>query len=147
ELDADKIAASVVNLLTNAIKFTPDGGRVTLSAHPTSHDEVEIAIADSGIGLEPRAVNRLFQPFFTQFDSSLHSSGDFGFNNRGLALGLGIAREFVGLRGGGASAEGVLGGGTPVTIPLPRHAVRPLDHDPEPCTNEVLTIPQPGGRE
>jgi signal transduction histidine kinase len=154
ELDADKIAAGVVNLLTNAIKFTPDGGRITLSARPSGHDEVEIAVADSGIGLEPRAVNRLFQPFFTQFDSSLHSSGDFGFNKRGLGLGLSIVKQFVELHGGRVAAESVLGAGTTVTVTLPRHAAPapgtgpgPIDHDPESCADEVLTLPRPGGRE
>src|SRR5262249_36749841 len=147
ELDADKIAASVVNLLTNAIKFTPDGGRVTLSAHPTSHDEVEIAIADSGIGLEPRAVNRLFQPFFTQFDSSLHSSGDFGFNKRGLGLGLSIVKQFVELHGGRVRAESTLGEGTTVTISLPRRSRLGSGRAREPAAGEALTMPEPGGRQ
>ena len=57
EIDADKIAAAVVNLLTNAIKFTPDGGEIGLSAPRSSaDDEAEIAVADCGIGLEPRAL-------------------------------------------------------------------------------------------
>jgi signal transduction histidine kinase len=147
ELDADKIAASVINLLTNAIKFTPDGGNISLSAQLTASDEAEIRIADRGIGLEPRAVNRLFQPFFTQFDSSLHSSGDFGFNKRGLGLGLSIVKQFVELHGGRVQAESILGKGTSVTIYLPRRASLPMDQDSEPSVNEALKIPKHGGRE
>jgi len=147
ELDADKIAASVVNLLTNAIKFTPDGGDISLAAHLTAPDEVEVRIADRGIGLEPRAVNRLFQPFFTQFDSSLHSSGDFGFNKRGLGLGLSIVKQFVELHGGRVHAESTLGEGTMVTIVLPRRAPLASGNGTEPSADEVLTIPKPGGRE
>jgi signal transduction histidine kinase len=147
ELDADKIAASVVNLLTNAIKFTPDGGRVTLSARLTVPDEVEITVSDRGIGLEPRAVNRLFQPFFTQFDSSLHSSGDFGFNKRGLGLGLSIVKQFVELHGGRVHAESVLGEGTTMTIFLPRRAPSLAGHNSEPSGDEALTIPEPGSRQ
>ena len=147
EIDADKIAASVVNLLTNAIKFTPDGREITLSARLTGADEAEIAVTDHGIGLEPRALNRLFQPFFTQFDSSLHSSGDVGFNKRGLGLGLSIVKQFIELHGGRVAAESVLGEGTTVTISLPRHNPLAANQDPEPAADEALTIPNPGGRQ
>lgn len=151
ELDADKIAASVVNLLTNAIKFTPDGGDVGLVARRSSSDGdgVEIRVSDNGIGMEPRALNRLFQPFFTQFDSSLHSSGDFGFNKRGLGLGMSIVKQFVELHGGRVEAESTLGKGTVVTIHLPRHAPLDANHDAEPSADagEALTIPEPGVRE
>jgi signal transduction histidine kinase len=144
EVDADKISACVVNLLTNAIKFTPDGGEITLGARLSGPDEAEIRIVDRGIGLEPRALNRLFQPFFTQFDSSLHSSGDFGFNKRGLGLGLSIVKQFVELHGGRVRAESVLGEGTTVTVVLPRLAALDSDRDPGPVPDEALTIPKPG---
>jgi signal transduction histidine kinase len=147
EVDADKIAASVVNLLTNAIKFTPDGGDITLGAQLIAPDDVEIRIADTGIGLEPRAVNRLFQPFFTQFDSSLHSSGDFGFNKRGLGLGMSIVKQFVELHEGRVQAESVLGKGTTVTVFLPRRASVEIKHDSEPSADEALTVPKPGARD
>jgi signal transduction histidine kinase len=122
DIDADKIDASVLNLVTNAIKFTPDGKEITLSARVSAPDQAEIRVTDTGIGLDPRSLNQLFQPFFTQFDSSRHSSGDFGFNKRGLGLGLSIVRQFVDLHGGSVSAESELGLGTRVTIRLPRHA-------------------------
>jgi signal transduction histidine kinase len=133
-VDADKISAAVVNLLTNAIKFTPDGGSIALKAEMVTPEEAEIAIADSGIGLEPRALAYLFQPFFTQFDSSRHSSGDFGFNKRGLGLGLSIVKQFVELHGGRVSAASVVDRGTTVTIRLPRR--RPIHAEPEPAARE-----------
>ena len=68
EIDADKISAVLVNLLTNAIKFTPDQGRIELSAELDDGDEARICVADRGVGLEPQALKHLFQPFFTQFD-------------------------------------------------------------------------------
>jgi signal transduction histidine kinase len=120
ELDADKIGAVLVNLLTNAIKFTPDGGQIWLSARPTATGEAEIVVEDRGIGLEPRALEHLFQPFFTQFDPSRHSSGDFGFCKRGLGLGLSIAKQFVEMHGGQIFAECVEAGGTRITTILPR---------------------------
>lgn len=120
EVDTVKIGDAVLNLLTNAIKFTPDGGRVALSARLTGANEAEVVVQDSGIGVEPRALRQMFQPFFTEFDPSRHSSGDFGFQKRGLGLGLSIVRQFVELHGGGVSAESTPGEGTRMTIRLPR---------------------------
>jgi len=131
EVDPDKICDVVVNLLTNAIKFTPDGGDIALHARLAAPDEAEIQIVDQGIGVEPRALNRLFQPFFTQFDPSHHSSGDFGFNKRGLGLGLSIVKQFVELHGGRVSAESTVGAGTRVTIMLPRSAPPARSREPE----------------
>ncbi len=121
ELDPAKIGDAVLNLLTNAIKFTPDGGDVALSARLASADVAEVVVADRGIGVEPRALRRMFQPFFTEFDPSRHSSGDFGFQKRGLGLGLSIVRQFVELHGGSVSAESTLGEGTRISLRLPRH--------------------------
>ncbi len=90
-------------------------------------DEAEIVVEDRGIGLEPRAIEHLFQPFFTQFDPSRHSSGDFGFCKRGLGLGLCIAKQFVEMHGGRIFAESVDEGGTRVTAILPRGPRVPED--------------------
>jgi signal transduction histidine kinase len=120
EIDPPKIRDAVLNLLTNALKFTPDGGRIGLLARPNESGGAEIVVYDHGIGLEPRSVRRLFEPFFTEFDPSRHSSGDFGFEKRGLGLGLSIVRQFIELHGGRISAESEVGRGTRVTIDLPR---------------------------
>jgi signal transduction histidine kinase len=127
EIDADKISAVLINLLTNAIKFTPDRGEIELSAHLSDDDEAVIDVLDRGVGLEPQALKHLFQPFFTQFDPSRHSSGDFGFNKRGLGLGLSIAKQFVDMHGGQIAAESIPEKGTRITIHLPRRASSPTD--------------------
>ena len=134
EIDADKISAVLVNLLTNAIKFTPDQGRIELAAELAEDDEARIQVEDRGVGLEPQALKHLFQPFFTQFDPSRHSSGDFGFNKRGLGLGLSIAKQFVEMHGGRIAAESIEGGGTRITVHLPRRASPPGDEPPGPST-------------
>ncbi len=121
DVDAAKIGDAVLNLLTNAIKFTPDGGEIALRCRLTAADEAEVVVADRGIGLEPRALRQMFQPFFTEFDPSRHSSGDFGFQKRGLGLGLSIVRQFVELHGGHVSAESTQGEGTRIALRLPRH--------------------------
>jgi len=135
EIDADKISAVLVNLLTNAIKFTPDQGRIGLAAELAEQDEARIRVEDRGVGIEPQALKHLFQPFFTQFDPSRHSSGDFGFNKRGLGLGLSIAKQFVEMHGGRIAAESLEGGGTRITIHLPRRAGSPSEEPPGPSNS------------
>src|SRR5262249_42778478 len=129
ELDGEKIGAVLINLLTNAIKFTPDGGEIWLNARLTATGEAEVVVEDRGIGLEPRALGHLFQPFFTQFDPSRHSSGDFGFCKRGLGRGLSTAKKLRARRGGRILAECVEGGGTGIPAILPR-GPRVLQDDP-----------------
>src|SRR3974390_3102321 len=83
----------------------------------------------------PHALKPLSQPFFTQFDPSRHSSGDFGFCKRGLGLGLSITKQFVEMHGGRIFAESVETEGTRVTVDLPRgpRAVQqPKDRPVEP---------------
>jgi signal transduction histidine kinase len=141
EIDADKVDAAVVNLLTNAIKFTPDGNEITLSARLAGDDEAEIQVVDTGIGLDARSVEHLFQPFFTQFDASRHSSGEFGFNKRGLGVGLSIVKQFIELHGGRIEAESTPGIGTRVTINLPRRdrTQPPSGHDPSASESSAVS--------
>ena len=145
EIDPDKITAVFVNLMTNAIKFTPDCGRITLRARlDDDRDQAVVEIEDRGVGLEADALEHLFQPFFTQFDPSLHSSGDFGFQKRGLGLGLSIAKQFVEMHGGAIMAESLDGGGTRLTVRLPRieapaadPTAPPSDGDRRPSPNRA----------
>jgi signal transduction histidine kinase len=124
EVDADKIHAVLVNLLTNAIKFTPDGGRIELSVQLSDNDPdwVEIRVEDRGVGIDIETLPHLFQPFVTQVDPSCHSSGDFGFNKRGLGLGLSIAKQFVDMHDGRIGVETIEEGGTRLIVSLPRTA-------------------------
>jgi signal transduction histidine kinase len=144
ELDAEKISAVLVNLMTNAIKFTPDGGRIELAARTASPDEVELIVEDHGVGLEPGALQHLFQPFFTQFDPSRHSSGDFGFCKRGLGLGLSIAKQFVDMHGGRISAESVETRGTRMTVRLPCRSRLDCQAHVEPAQSQGLASPHAG---
>jgi signal transduction histidine kinase len=118
-VDPDKIRDSVAHLLLNAIKFTPDGGTIRLSAHRQATGAVEIVISDTGVGIEPASLSRIFDPFFTRFDVSRHSSGVFEFERRGLGLGLSLVKAFVEMHGGTVRAESELGRGSTFTILLP----------------------------
>jgi signal transduction histidine kinase len=117
-VDAEKIHDSLVQLLVNAVKFTPDEGTITLSTRRTDAAAV-ITVQDSGTGIEPECLPHVFDPFFTRFDVSRHCSGTFEFNRRGLGLGLAVAKAFVEMHGGRLGIESVVGRGTTVTITLP----------------------------
>jgi signal transduction histidine kinase len=119
-IDAEKIRDAITHVLTNAIKFTPDGGDIRFAADLIEPDLARIEVADRGIGLDARSTARLFQPFFTEFDPSHHSSGDFGFNKRGLGLGLSVSKKFIELHGGRIEAESREGEGTRIRVDLPR---------------------------
>jgi signal transduction histidine kinase/CheY-like chemotaxis protein len=118
EADEDRIAQVVTNLLTNAARYTPPGGRVTVTV-AKSGDEAVLAVEDTGIGLDPEHVDRVFD-MFTQIG---------GPGSGGLGIGLAIVRGIVELHGGRAEvrSEG-LGRGCEfrVSLPLataPAHAV------------------------
>ncbi len=117
-VDAAKIGDSLNQLLLNAIKFTPDGGTVTLSARRTDAG-VRIEVTDTGAGIDDASVEHVFQPFFTGFDSDHHSSGQFDFNARGLGLGLSVVRAFVEMHGGSVSFETRRGKGSTFAVDLP----------------------------
>lgn len=121
-LEEGKIHDSIVQLLINAIKFTPDGGTIKLNAQRTADNGVEIRISDSGLGIDPQCLPRIFDPFFTRFDVSRHSSGTFEFDRRGLGLGLSVVKGFVEMHGGKVKVDSELRQGTVFTLWLPATA-------------------------
>jgi signal transduction histidine kinase len=121
-VEPDKIRDSVFQLLINAVKFTPDGGTVRLSARRLPDGGAEIQVTDTGVGMDAASLERVFDPFFTRFDVSKHSSGVFEFERRGLGLGLTVAKAFVEMHGGKVTARSKVNEGTTFTISLPRAA-------------------------
>jgi signal transduction histidine kinase/CheY-like chemotaxis protein len=101
------------NLLQNAVKFTPDGGRIETRTWNDPAGAIQISIADTGMGIEPEALPRLFDAF-EQAEASVHRR--FG----GLGLGLAVCKSLVELHGGSieAKSEGK-GRGTVFTVTLP----------------------------
>ena len=132
DVEAMKIRDSLNHLLLNAVKFTPDGGRITVSAGrmaPPSPDALLIRVSDTGAGIEPAAVGKLFEPFFTGYDVSHHSSGHFEHGRRGLGLGLSVVKAFVEMHGGTVRVDTEVGHGTTFTITLPASAPSPAGAD------------------
>ena len=120
--DAAKVRDGVNHLLLNAVKFTPDGGRIGLTARRAEHQGaagVEIDVSDTGAGIDPQCQSRLFEPFFTGFDVSHHSSGTFEHGKKGIGLGLSIVRAFVDLHGGTIRVNSEVGRGSRFTLWLP----------------------------
>ncbi len=109
--DKEKLDIVVSNLVSNAVKFTPAGGRVTL-ATKNRGAQVEVAVSDTGIGIKQEDFHRIFERF-VQVDGS--SSREFS----GTGLGLSLAKEFVELHGGQIHVESELGRGTRFWFELP----------------------------
>lgn len=103
--DFKRMVQAVSNLLGNAVKYTPDGGCIGVSATllPTEENDdnyVEVVIADTGIGIDPKYQELIFEKFFRIGDPQLHSTGVTKFKGAGPGLGLPIARGVVEAHGG-----------------------------------------------
>ena len=101
--DPDLLLKVFNNIIMNAIKFTPDGGSITISGRYLNGSEppqVEVAIHDTGIGIEPVLQKLIFEKFNQTGDVLLHSSGKTKFKGGGPGLGLAIARGIVEAHGG-----------------------------------------------
>ena len=125
EIDAEKISDILTNLLINAIKFTPDGDAIGLSAGPHGENAVRLIVRDRGVGVSEHDRPHLFEPFFTGGDPTHHSSGDFQFLKRGMGLGLSLVKAFVTLHGGSVTAYPDPERGTLFEVVLPRRPPAP----------------------
>ena len=96
--DGDKLEQVMSNLIGNALKFTPARGTVMVTTRNESDDTLVVEVSDTGIGISPEALERIFAPF-EQADPSIHPR--FG----GLGLGLSIAHTFTEAQGGSLKAE------------------------------------------
>ncbi|MBK9925702.1 MAG: HAMP domain-containing protein [Anaerolineales bacterium] len=110
--DGDRLSQVFTNLVDNALKFTPAGGQVTLSAKKVGA-EMELSVADTGLGVPNEALSRLFDRFY-QVDPSRA-----GGMAHGAGLGLAIVKEIVEAHGGKIGVRSQVGLGTTFTIHLP----------------------------
>jgi len=118
-VDPSKMTQVLVNLLTNAIKFTPDAGTVAMTAELASEGELVLRVRDSGCGIADDEIARIVQPFGQAEDHLVRQT-------EGIGLGLPIARALVRLHGGELHIESALGAGTAVSIRLPAGRLQPL---------------------
>ena len=123
--DADRLKQILINLLTNAVKFTPSGGRIRVSCDapappPREAPMVRVRVGDSGRGIPAGALQAIFEPF-VQIDR--HLTAD---SQQGVGLGLAISRDLARAMGGDLTVESTVGEGSVFTLALPRaDVVRP----------------------
>ena len=123
--DADRLKQILINLLTNAVKFTPSGGRIRVSCDapappPGEAPMVRVRVGDSGRGIPAGALQAIFEPF-VQIDR--HLTAD---SQQGVGLGLAISRDLARAMGGDLTVESTVGEGSVFTLALPRaDVVRP----------------------
>ncbi|MER3478353.1 MAG: hypothetical protein C4287_20160, partial [Leptolyngbya sp. ERB_1_2] len=111
--DFNRLQQIVVNLLTNAIKFTPNGGRVEVALTTLTNENAQIRVSDTGAGIEPEFLPYVFERF-------RQANGDNTRRQGGLGLGLSIVRHLVELHGGIVTVESPgVGKGTTFTVKLP----------------------------
>jgi signal transduction histidine kinase len=118
DLRADRRALKqiLLNLLTNAVKFTPADGHISITTERTSNGGIALIVADTGIGIDPAALSTLCEPF-TQADASI--SRRFG----GTGLGLAISSRLAALHGGALTIESTPERGTTVRVAFPAERV------------------------
>jgi two-component system, NtrC family, sensor histidine kinase HydH len=110
-LDEEQIYQVLLNMVLNAIQAMPDGGTLTLSTRQTQGGEIELEVADTGMGIAPDKLEQIFKPFFTD-------------KHRGSGLGLAIAKNIIDKHQGRIMVSSVEGHGSRFTIIFPSSAAR-----------------------
>lgn len=111
--DPTRLRQILINLLHNAVKFTPPGGEVEVSATPDpTRSVVVVRVSDTGIGIPADQLSAIFEPFH-QIDSALSRA------HEGTGLGLALVKRLVDLHGGRISVASTEGRGTVFTVELP----------------------------
>lgn len=130
EADMQRLGQAIRNMVLNAVKFTPDGGRIEITGSLTANaqtgqDEVHLVIRDTGIGIDPKNHEVIFEKFYRTGDPGLHSTGTTKFMGAGPGLGLTIAHGVITGHGGriwveseGYDPENLPGSTFNVVLPL-----------------------------
>lgn len=129
-IDVEKIERVFFNLLSNAFKYTPDNGSITVS-YESDGDNLTFRVADTGEGISARDLGNIFDRFY-QVDR---------INPKGSGIGLSLAKAFVELHGGSISVESTLNVGTEFTVKLPvRHVSETVAEDDRTIVREDAAI-------
>lgn len=105
QADRQRLVQVLLNLVRNAVTYTPDGGIVSIGLKRADACHLQLSVSDTGIGIDPEELDRIFDRFYRSDASRTRASGGFG-------LGLSIVRDFVTAMGGTVSAESVPGEGS-----------------------------------
>lgn len=115
-VDRRRLSQILINLLTNSIKFTPKGGKITISCARDVSGSINLSVADTGIGIPQSDVAHIFEPFVQSREHSTKT-------HEGTGLGLSLVRALTQLQGGTVILESEVGKGTVVTVTLPSERV------------------------
>jgi len=138
--DVGKLQQILYNLLSNAIKFTPEGGRVELQALPHERDQMDLIVADTGIGIPLDDQARIFEKF-RQGRSVPGSEQALTREYEGTGLGLSIVKELAKLLGGEVLLESEFGKGSTFTVRLPLRLQARLDvADDDPFRRQTMEL-------
>lgn len=134
QADPRRLKQILLNLLVNAVKFTPEGGAVGLDveADPDDYEIIQFSVWDTGVGISPEQLASLFRPF-VQVDSSLSRQYE------GTGLGLALVMHLTELHGGSVAVESEVGVGSRFTISLPRQ-LRGRGAVSEPAPNDYAGV-------
>jgi signal transduction histidine kinase len=121
-MDQGGIRQVLVNLLLNAIRFTPDSGTIVVRARE-SGNEIRVEVTDTGIGIPKEKLDTIFESFYEIQDTDKHSSGSIEFRSGGMGLGLTIAKRIVEAHGGKIWAESKEGKSSNFIFTLPKKRV------------------------
>jgi len=134
--DPARLHELFANLLDNAVKYTPTGGRVAI-ALSVGGEEARVAISDTGIGIAPDQQERIFERFYRVEGSRSRETG-------GAGLGLSIARWIASAHGGRIEVQSALGAGSTFTVVLPLAAATDTQAATEPAVREAAEAANPG---
>jgi two-component system sensor histidine kinase BarA len=109
--DSDKLHRVLINLLHNAIKFTPEGGEIRIEAKVRANDFVEVSVSDTGPGIPSNELDKIFDTFYRSQSAPVEA--------RGAGLGLTIAKNLVELHGGVMWVESTVGKGSRFSFTIP----------------------------
>ncbi|MGL4548246.1 ATP-binding response regulator [Eubacterium aggregans] len=115
--DAHRLNRILINLLNNASKFTPEGGKIQFTVYESKTDNAEVTnvhfvVADNGMGIESDKLDKIFEPFYRSGISAINQV-------EGTGLGLSIVNSIVKARGGTIDVESELGKGATFSVTLP----------------------------
>jgi len=135
-VDMQRIVQALRAIIANAIKFTPDGGRVEISAEVINDGlpRVNLRVADTGVGIAPEDLELIFEKLYRGFDTQHHSTGSYKFLGAGPGLGLTIARGIIKAHDGDIRAQSSghsleAKPGSTFTVELPTAPAPPVDPD------------------
>jgi signal transduction histidine kinase len=104
-VDAVQLSKVIINLMRNALQYTPKGGAVTLKAERLENNMLKVSVADNGVGMKPEEVARLGEPFF-------RGDNELVLNSRGYGMGIPVALGFLDLMGSKLDVVSTPGGGS-----------------------------------